>query len=298
MTIGQKIRNLRTERGITQRDLADQFHVSFQTVSKWENDENEPDIATLRELARYFTVSVDYLVDDNAEQPQPHFEQPHIDQPHVEQNTASQSEQPRMSGRICHRCHQEIPDGEVVVQRIPHHHQSGRHRYTTYEEVFYHRDCLSHEQQLEAENEARQRAYMSARKRKKSFGWSIPLGIITLVLTLIIMLVSNCNVFTSILVSILLGYGLFAALYCMIAGSFIEDVFIDIASWSIHLPGIIFTFDLGGFAWLIAMKILFALIGIFFGIFVIVLALSIAMLLSFFAFPFICLRNERRGYHN
>lgn len=293
MTIGQKIRNLRTERGITQRDLADQFHVSFQTVSKWENDENEPDIATLRELARYFTVSVDYLVDDNAEQPQPHFEQPH-----VEQNTASQSEQPRMSGRICHRCHQEIPDGEVVVQRIPHHHRSGRHFHTTYEEVYYHRECLVQQHQQEAASEERHRAYMSARKRKKSFGWSIPFGIIALVLTMIIMLVSHCNVFTSILVSILLGYGLFAALYCMIAGSFIEDVFIDIASWSIHLPGLIFTFDLGGFAWLIAMKILFALIGIFFGILVIVLALSVAILLAFFAFPFICLRNERRGYNN
>ena len=54
MTLGQKIKKLRNEKGLTQKDLADQVHVTFQTVSKWEKDENEPDVSTLRELAKLY----------------------------------------------------------------------------------------------------------------------------------------------------------------------------------------------------------------------------------------------------
>ena len=62
MTLGQKIKKLRNDKNLTQKDLADQVHVTFQTVSKWENDENEPDIATLRELSKLFGCTMDYLL--------------------------------------------------------------------------------------------------------------------------------------------------------------------------------------------------------------------------------------------
>ena len=62
MTLGQKIKKLRNEKGLTQKDLADQVHVTFQTVSKWEKDENEPDVSTLKELSKLFDVTVDQLV--------------------------------------------------------------------------------------------------------------------------------------------------------------------------------------------------------------------------------------------
>ena len=61
MTLGQKIKKLRTEKGLTQKDLADQLHVTFQTVSKWESGTNEPDIATLKELSKFFGCSFDFL---------------------------------------------------------------------------------------------------------------------------------------------------------------------------------------------------------------------------------------------
>ena len=62
MTLGQKLKKLRTEKGLTQKDLSDQLHVTFQTISKWESDTNEPDIATLKELAKFYGCSVDYLI--------------------------------------------------------------------------------------------------------------------------------------------------------------------------------------------------------------------------------------------
>ena len=64
MTLGQKLKKLRGEKELTQKDLADKLHVTFQTVSKWENDENEPDITTLKELAKLYSCSVDYLLSE------------------------------------------------------------------------------------------------------------------------------------------------------------------------------------------------------------------------------------------
>ena len=36
MTLGQKIKKLRIEKNLTQKDLADRLYVTFQTVSKWD----------------------------------------------------------------------------------------------------------------------------------------------------------------------------------------------------------------------------------------------------------------------
>ncbi len=49
MNIGNKIKMLRKQRGITQEQLADSIGISFQAVSKWENGIALPDI-TLTEF--------------------------------------------------------------------------------------------------------------------------------------------------------------------------------------------------------------------------------------------------------
>ncbi len=65
MTLGQKLKELRTKKGLTQKDLADQLHVSFQTISKWESDINEPDLKTLKELSKIYGCSVSYILCDD-----------------------------------------------------------------------------------------------------------------------------------------------------------------------------------------------------------------------------------------
>ena len=67
MKIGRKIKELRLARGITQEQLANAVGISFQAVSKWENEVTLPDIALAPTLANYFGVSMDELFDYCAE---------------------------------------------------------------------------------------------------------------------------------------------------------------------------------------------------------------------------------------
>lgn len=62
--IGKKLQQLRINKVLYQNDLANYFHVSHQTVSKWENGVNIPDVITCRELENFFGVSLDYLLDN------------------------------------------------------------------------------------------------------------------------------------------------------------------------------------------------------------------------------------------
>lgn len=62
MTLGTNIKRLRTEKGITQEQLAEAMNVSCPAVSKWERGETYPDIMLLQPLAFYFAVSLDELM--------------------------------------------------------------------------------------------------------------------------------------------------------------------------------------------------------------------------------------------
>lgn len=63
MEIGVQIRALRKQKGISQDILAKHLGVTYQAVSKWENGSTMPDIAMLPSIARYFGVSIDYLLE-------------------------------------------------------------------------------------------------------------------------------------------------------------------------------------------------------------------------------------------
>ena len=61
-TLGQRIIRLRTERGMSQGDLADTLDISRQSVSKWENDISTPELDKLIRLAELFDLSMDALI--------------------------------------------------------------------------------------------------------------------------------------------------------------------------------------------------------------------------------------------
>lgn len=61
-TFGQKIRDLRHEKGLTQTELANLFHIDKSTIAKYETDKIEPKLTTIIEFARFFNVTTDYLL--------------------------------------------------------------------------------------------------------------------------------------------------------------------------------------------------------------------------------------------
>ena len=61
-SIGKNIKKWRSEKGITQDQLAEKLHVTRQAVSNWENGKTQPDIETLSVLAECFEISVEELI--------------------------------------------------------------------------------------------------------------------------------------------------------------------------------------------------------------------------------------------
>ena len=62
MTLGQKLYELRTQKGLSQLELAEALDVSRQSVSKWETDAAVPEIDKLIAISRYFGVSIGALL--------------------------------------------------------------------------------------------------------------------------------------------------------------------------------------------------------------------------------------------
>ena len=60
--LNERIRKLRTERNLSQVDLAKLLNVTKQSVSNWENDNIQPSIEMLMKIASVFSVSTDYLL--------------------------------------------------------------------------------------------------------------------------------------------------------------------------------------------------------------------------------------------
>ncbi|MBP3918954.1 MAG: helix-turn-helix transcriptional regulator [Clostridia bacterium] len=60
-TMGQIIRKLRKERNLTQEELAEQLNITYQAISRWENETGMPDISQIVPLANVFEVTTDVL---------------------------------------------------------------------------------------------------------------------------------------------------------------------------------------------------------------------------------------------
>ncbi|MGM8141115.1 helix-turn-helix domain-containing protein [Enterococcus italicus] len=59
---GARLKDLRLRAKLTQQQLGNIVHVSKVSISGYERGERSPDTETLRNLANYFEVSVDYLL--------------------------------------------------------------------------------------------------------------------------------------------------------------------------------------------------------------------------------------------
>lgn len=62
MEFNEKLQELRKKKGLTQEELADILFVSRTAVSKWESGRGYPNIESLRDISKYFCISIDDLL--------------------------------------------------------------------------------------------------------------------------------------------------------------------------------------------------------------------------------------------
>ena len=61
--IGEFLKQLRKEKGLTQEQVAERFFVSDRTVSRWETGSNMPDLSVIVELADFYDVDIREIMD-------------------------------------------------------------------------------------------------------------------------------------------------------------------------------------------------------------------------------------------
>lgn len=323
MEIGNNLKKLRTNKGMTQKELAEALSVSYQAVSRWENNEVEPDISTLSKLSQIFGVSVDEIINGEIDKPKEEsnseavgalaatvaavaakeeakgidevVEEKKADESKAVPSTSSTtSPTPSTERKVvakCSACGKSIYSDEKCHQvNVPA--STSHRRGHTYHHAAYTK-CY-----CDKCNNLRLKGKLNYDGSAPHFGkkrliFGLIFGIAAIIISMIVFFkATNLNAAASIFLPIGLGYGVFATIYCLFTDCFIGELFIDIASFSVKMPGIIFSFDLDGLAFLIVMKILFAILGVFIGIAVFLFAVSVSMLFSIFVFPFVAHRES------
>ena len=293
MTLGQKLAGYRKLSGLTQQQLGEHLNISAQAISKWEKDLSEPALATLRTLAELYKVSVDELLDLNAG-----FADASVLAGDDEEENASEPAAQSAPATIgfCKEC------GLTVTEE----------NLGTTQPVVMCKNCLAEKERREKEAAAeaarkREQAIRDAklaqegnrrhRRNHRTLSFCIA-GLVTALFigAIIAWMISDFSA-SQIGVGIVGSYVVFSFISCLFYDCIVQEVVLDWFDKSLHFPGLIFTFDLDGIAWLIGMKILFWFIGLLFGLLTGILGVLIGMLFAPFVFPFL-MSKEHRGIVN
>ncbi len=278
MTLGNILASKRKLANLTQQQVGDALNVSPQAVSKWENDLAQPDLIALKRLAELYNVPVSQLIDAADEQaaeasePAPEPEPAPAPQPTVTYIEVPQK--PVLA--VCEDCNKPIYDGKDIVRRTQHHGKSPSTNHV------YCSVCAKKRDRITAINQMEE-----AKKSKKlAIGWGIAFAVIVGV---------GLGVFTPIhFWAILLAFCTFCLTGCVfIDESFVGDMWQNMISWSFHAPGVIFDLSLDGVLWLIAVKILFWIIGVLFAIAAFLVGTAIGFLFAPFAVIYDYVQNGK-----
>lgn len=110
--LGRKIRELRKARKISQEILAQYLGVSFQAVSKWENEATMPDVALIPAIASFFKVSTDELFDYNRLEVERRVEEITMEAARIREDQPEQAEQLLKKGL------QQYPGNETLLNNL------------------------------------------------------------------------------------------------------------------------------------------------------------------------------------
>lgn len=247
-SIGAKIVALRKEKGCTQADLGAYLNISYQAVSKWERGESYPDFVTMAKIAQYFNVSLEYFTDEQGEV--------------AAAESVAQDDAPaqKMLG-VCTICGRSVYEGEgwktepVLTCKKCHERQVLQAKQ---EEERRKRE----EEKKKKEERDRLAVHFAEMERRRNIGLWVggALGVALLAIVLVCTFIGTIGS---------IGAGIAGA----IIGAIFAFTFLSQMIWKgavrncacfggaiIGTPGVIFTLDLDGIIFLIAVKIFFAVL--------------------------------------
>ena len=271
MTLGNLLASKRKLANMTQQQVGDALNVSPQAVSKWENDLAQPDLASLKRLAELYGVPVSQLI-DAADEQEPEAPAPEP----APQPTVTYIEVPQKPVlAVCEDCNKPLYEGKDIVRGIKHH---GK---TPVPYVI----CTKCDQKRKKKSAGIEMAE-AQKSRTRAIVWGI---VFALIVGVGLFFVPEIRFW-----SILLGFCTFCLTGCVfIDESFVGDMWLNMISWSFHAPGVIFTFDLDGVLWLIAVKILFWIIGVLFAILAFLFGTAVGFLFAPFAVIYDYVQNAK-----
>ena len=283
MGIGEKIKEYRIKKDMTQKDLADYLHVTNQAVSRWENDEAEPSFDTLRAMATLFDCTINDFFDMESPKPEPVRE--------VIERIVPSETKPVLA--LCENCNNPIYDTEDI-HRFEKRVYSGRASHM--QQYLYCTKCNDARLRKEAElaEVKRQSEIETLKKRRlRSFIW--PSIIFAIILAISIWFFADGDSQTGgfYLGAAFLSFFFSACLF--LRNNFIGELWVTIAEWGIvRLPGVIMEFSLGGLIIGFIIKIILWILGFLLGAATTILATAVGMLISVFVYPFALAKNFRQ----
>lgn len=261
MSYGEKIAKLRREKGITQVTLGQHLNVTYQAVSKWERDESDPDFATMNKIAKYFGVPLSYFTDDGGALSEAAVTSAASAYADSSAASAAQPSQPPARDTYSGAQQTISPAGNPTAPVG---------------------NTGNAQQDSHKPNKNKQVNKKSAPMRRNV---GLIVGGVAALAVLITLIVMFSMEQTDFLTAFIGCFILTLLTFTFVSQLFWVGVIIDIILWGFKIigtPGIIFSFDLDGFIFLIGMKILFAILKIV----VLFLLVFVAILFAIIASPF------------
>lgn len=297
MDYGKRISTYRKLKGLTQAELGKELNVSSQAVSKWEQNQSQPDLDTVNKLCSIFDIPIAEFFDeeiktknaieDKTPQKKPEVENiRHCRECGTQLNAFNTSVHDYSICRSCERARSNkqlgvcMECGTVITEFNLG--QSSPKVLCS--------NCTANKQEKKRADRA-----ISARRRTKAY---IVASIICLI-PLIIFIASSTTAtsvgeaFEIIGFGLVLVYLLFALIFQLYFDGPVSDVFFWGITRTVRMPGVIFTLDIGGIIFLITVKLALAILSFLLGVFFALLGLLIASLIAGFTFPFMVIKVNR-----
>ncbi len=266
MNCGEKIAKLRREKNLTQAELGRQLNVTYQAVSKWERGESYPDFETIVRMAKIFRVKVEYFSEGGE----------------VEEEVSKKRQVVVGTCSMCGKTMRKSDVGTdfpkllctdcVAYQNRKKHVEEQERLYTKQEE-----------EEKAAYEAARMKKALTSR-RTRGFVWGAIVSTLALLLGVLGSSQGKPSVAGAVwgFAVVLFIFG-FLTVSQVVWGGAVHNVVMT-GGKIVGTPGVIFTFDLDGFIFLIAIKILFAIIRLAIFVVTLVFFVLIGALISPFTF--------------